>query len=113
MQRENCPIADSSATKPTWTDLGSNTGLRDDRPTNSRLRRGTAGTRILFTSKVYADFMRRQKPAFVLSLGLLCDLFSFYISLEFRHFQTTSVVRMLAFVPGYCISEASESQDEV
>lgn len=75
MQRENCPITNSSATKPTRTDLGSNTGLRDDRPANSRLRLGMAGTRILFTSKVYADFMRRQNTVFVLSLGLLCDLF--------------------------------------
>jgi len=57
--------------------------------------------------------MRRQKAVFVLSLGLLCDLFSFYISHEFRYFQATSMVRMLAFVPGDCSSEAFECQDEV
>jgi hypothetical protein len=59
--------------------------------------------------------MKRQKACFVLSEGLLrvCDLFLFYIILECRYFQTTSVVRMLAFVPGYYTSEAFECQEDV
>jgi hypothetical protein len=39
---KNCPIAALSTTNPTWTDPGSNTGLRGERPANNRLSHGTA-----------------------------------------------------------------------
>jgi hypothetical protein len=39
---ETCPSATLSTTNPTWTDTGSNPGLRSGRPATNRLNRGTA-----------------------------------------------------------------------
>jgi hypothetical protein len=39
---ETEPSATLSVTNPTWTDLGSNAGLRGERPTTTRLSHGTA-----------------------------------------------------------------------
>ena len=38
---ETCPSATMSSTNPTWPSLGSNAGLRGDRPTARCLRHGT------------------------------------------------------------------------
>jgi hypothetical protein len=64
MQRENCPYANSSTIKPTWTDLGSNTGLRDEIPANSRLRLGTAVARIPFYLKSICRFYEKAEGLF-------------------------------------------------
>jgi hypothetical protein len=37
-----CPSASLSTTNPTWTDPGSNPGLRGERPASNRLSHGTA-----------------------------------------------------------------------
>jgi hypothetical protein len=39
---KTCPSATLSTTNPTWTDLGSNPGLRGERPATNRLSHGTA-----------------------------------------------------------------------
>jgi hypothetical protein len=39
--REICPVPLLSATNTTWTDLGSNQGLRDEKPATSRLSHDT------------------------------------------------------------------------
>jgi hypothetical protein len=39
-----CPSAILSTTNPTWTDPGSNPGLRGERPANNRLSNGTVIT---------------------------------------------------------------------
>jgi hypothetical protein len=39
---KTCPSATLSTTNPTWTDRGSNPGLRDGRPATNRLSHGTA-----------------------------------------------------------------------
>jgi hypothetical protein len=39
---ETCPSVTLSTTNPTWTDPGSNTGLRGGRPAANRLSNGTA-----------------------------------------------------------------------
>jgi hypothetical protein len=44
---KTCPSATSSTTNPTWTDPGSNPGLRGVRPAANRLSRGTAQTHAL------------------------------------------------------------------
>jgi hypothetical protein len=41
---KTCPSATLSITNPTWTDPGSNPGLRGRRPAANRLRHGTART---------------------------------------------------------------------
>jgi hypothetical protein len=38
----NCPSATLSTTNPTWTDPGSISGLRGERPATNRLSHGTA-----------------------------------------------------------------------
>ena len=43
---KTCPSATLSTTNPTWTDRGSNPGLRGERPATNRLSHGTAYTRI-------------------------------------------------------------------
>jgi hypothetical protein len=40
-RRKTCPSATLSTTNPTWTDPGSNTGLRSGRPATNRLSHGT------------------------------------------------------------------------
>jgi hypothetical protein len=39
---KTCPSATLSTTNPTWTDLGSNSGLRGERQATKRLSYGTA-----------------------------------------------------------------------
>ena len=39
---KTCPSASSSTTNPTWTDPGSNTGLRGERSATDRLSHGKA-----------------------------------------------------------------------
>ena len=51
-QAKTCPSAILSATNPTWTDPGSNPGLRGDRPATDRLSRGTACTKPYSRSQV-------------------------------------------------------------
>jgi hypothetical protein len=41
-RRKTCPSATLSTTNPTWTDPGSNTGLRSGKPATNRLSHGTA-----------------------------------------------------------------------
>jgi hypothetical protein len=41
---KTCPSATLSTTNPTWTDPGSNPGLRGGRPATIRLKRGTTIT---------------------------------------------------------------------
>jgi hypothetical protein len=46
---KTCPSATLSTTNPTWTDPGSNPGLRGGRPATNRLSHGTVNN--LLTSK--------------------------------------------------------------
>jgi hypothetical protein len=48
---KTCPSATLSTTNPTWTDRGSNPGLRGGRPAANRLSRGTAPVRPLLPPK--------------------------------------------------------------
>jgi hypothetical protein len=41
-RRKTCPSANLSTTNPTWTDPGSNPGLRSERPETNSLSHGTA-----------------------------------------------------------------------
>jgi hypothetical protein len=41
-REKTCPSATLSTTNPTWTDPGSNSGLRGERPATNRLSHGTA-----------------------------------------------------------------------
>jgi hypothetical protein len=41
-RRKPCPSATLSTTNSTWTDPGSNPGLRSERPATNRLSHGTA-----------------------------------------------------------------------
>jgi hypothetical protein len=41
-REKTCPSDILSTTNPTWTDSGSNPGLRDERPAANRLSHGTA-----------------------------------------------------------------------
>jgi hypothetical protein len=41
-RKKTCPSATLSTTNPTWTDPGSNPGLRSERPETNRLSHGTA-----------------------------------------------------------------------
>jgi hypothetical protein len=43
-RRKTCPSAILSTTNPTWTDPGSNQGLRSGRPATNRLSHGTANS---------------------------------------------------------------------
>jgi hypothetical protein len=49
---ETCPSTTLSTTNPTWTDPGSNPGLRGERSATNRLSHGTALTSG-FTSATY------------------------------------------------------------
>jgi hypothetical protein len=46
-RRKTCLSATLSTTNPTWTDQGSNLGLRGDRPATNRLSHGTANCNIM------------------------------------------------------------------
>jgi hypothetical protein len=41
-EKKTCPSATLPTTNPTWTDPGSNLGLRGGRPATNRLSHGTA-----------------------------------------------------------------------
>jgi hypothetical protein len=44
---KTCPSVTLSTTNPTWTDPGSNQGLRAERPATNRLSHGTANIMVL------------------------------------------------------------------
>jgi hypothetical protein len=46
-REKTCPSATLSTTNPTWTDPGSNSGLRSERPGTNRLSHGTAFVQVL------------------------------------------------------------------
>jgi hypothetical protein len=50
-RRKTCPSATLSTTNLTWTDPGSNPGLRGERPATNRLSHGTAQIRTLLCVK--------------------------------------------------------------
>jgi hypothetical protein len=49
---KTCPSATLSTTNPTWTDPGSNPGLRDGRPATNCLRHDTAIKSMLMYSEL-------------------------------------------------------------
>jgi hypothetical protein len=49
---KTCPSATLSTTNPTWSDPGSNLGLRDGRPAANRLSYGTALVKYYFLGEV-------------------------------------------------------------
>ena len=51
---KTCPSATLSTTNPTWTDPGSNPGLRGERPATNRLSHGTAMSHLLM-GKTHTD----------------------------------------------------------
>jgi hypothetical protein len=57
---KTCPSATLSTTNPTWTDPGSNPGLRGERPATNRLSHGTA-----LVLSVSCDLERALKEAIV------------------------------------------------
>jgi hypothetical protein len=54
---KTCPSASLSTTNPTWTDPGSNTGLRGERPAPNRLNHGTAFDDVGIKKNVCNDSM--------------------------------------------------------
>jgi hypothetical protein len=51
-QRKACPNAILFSTNPTWTDLGSNPGLRGERPATNRLSHGHGPSYIVLRTEV-------------------------------------------------------------
>jgi hypothetical protein len=58
---KTCPSATLSTTNPTWTDAGSNPGLRGERPATNRLSHGTALRQCSFRSVVHCVETEREK----------------------------------------------------
>jgi hypothetical protein len=52
-RRKTCPSANLSTTNLWRTGLGSNLGLRDDRPVTNRFSHGTASTYVLDVTNIY------------------------------------------------------------
>jgi hypothetical protein len=51
--RKTCPTATLSTTNPTWTDSGSNPGLRGERPATNGLSHGTAVSVTFSCRRIY------------------------------------------------------------
>jgi hypothetical protein len=49
-RKKTCPSATLSTTNPTWTEPGSNAGLRSGRPATNRLSHGTAVIKVIVIS---------------------------------------------------------------
>jgi hypothetical protein len=63
-REKTCPSATLSTTNHTWTDPGSNPGLRGERPATNRLSHGTAdlkGLKVTVTRAVESGFESRWK----------------------------------------------------
>jgi hypothetical protein len=70
--RKTCPSANLSTTNPTWTDPGSNPGLRSGRPATNSLSHGTAIVLVRFlhtTCSIHQSIFRRhvwrQRPIYL------------------------------------------------
>jgi hypothetical protein len=59
-RRKTCPSATLSTTKATWTDPGSNPGLRSGRPATNRLSHGTALSRFWFKYLLKQTFFEQR-----------------------------------------------------
>jgi hypothetical protein len=53
---KTCPSATLSTTNPTWTDAGSNPGLRGERPKTNRLSHGTAIFTVFHVGRIFVTF---------------------------------------------------------
>jgi hypothetical protein len=73
---KTCPSATLSTTNPTWTDPGSNPGLRGGRPVTNRLSHGTAKRNGLRKSSIQFNMTFAQRTLF----GVL--VYSFHVSVK-------------------------------
>jgi hypothetical protein len=91
---KTCPSATLSTTNPTWTDPGSNPGLRGERPATNRLNRGTA----YIVLAVILQIIERK----VHSTGLIPRKFLLYLGLQsafhVSEFVTEMSVQFLTIV---------------
>jgi hypothetical protein len=59
-----CPNTTLSTTKPIWTELGANQGLRGEKPTTSRLSHGTATRIVNFSHSCYISNFNTQRKTY-------------------------------------------------
>jgi hypothetical protein len=57
---KTCPSATLSTTNPTWTDPGSEPGLRGERPATNRLSHGKALSTLIYLSQIYVSVVTRK-----------------------------------------------------
>jgi hypothetical protein len=78
-RRKTCPSATLSTTNLTWTDLGSNPGLRGERPATNRLSHGTVIVTWLVYIKINSDnpfFLCKRRQCL---LRLRNRIFKYYL----------------------------------
>jgi hypothetical protein len=77
-RRKTCPSATLSNTNPTWTDPGSNPGLRGEKPATNRLSDGTAFKKVSTTSNVWRSqwLCLRVLYSFIPTVTLRCVAFT-------------------------------------
>jgi hypothetical protein len=80
-----CPSATLSTTNPTWTDLGSNPGLRGERPATNLLSHGTALNIyiLIFTLILINAFSVRLVADFLKDLSFLPHAVSVFLCLSY------------------------------
>jgi hypothetical protein len=76
--RKTCPSATLSITNPTWTDPGSNPGLRSERPGTNRLSHGTAKNNNLLLPYMQTYRMKSTHVINVMAAIHLCYNISKY-----------------------------------
>jgi hypothetical protein len=91
-----CPNATLSTTNLTWTEVGSNACLLDERPATNRLRRGTDFRRIKRTQIVFRDSAPTSKTAKFFLLSKTNHLMYFRINSSFMSkIHSTSNIQFL------------------
>jgi hypothetical protein len=73
--RKTCPIATMFTANPTWTDPGSNPGLRCQRPSTNRLSHGTAPKAPMLP------------PSYIKAISLCCH----QVTLKQYHYAATKL----------------------
>jgi hypothetical protein len=68
-RRKTCPSATLSTTNPTWTDPGSNPGLRSGRPATNRLSHGTASVSLRKRLRLYPRAIYFAKSSYWTTLA--------------------------------------------
>ena len=112
---KTCPSTTLSTTNPTWTEPGSNPGLRGGRPATNRLSHGTATLTVLLPStSTFRTFRGGRQIEWILGMANLLNHYHYQYQLilrlhdswcgKFSRVTKMGRVQLMKWIPGLAIA---------